>query len=316
MFKFNIDKEANFVYWAQLMCEKWCWFFDAESYNFFKNISKNFSETEQAALNKFKSIIQKENNQFYWIWQRYGNRPILDEPESKIFLETRRVLADKFDELWDQEFPKLIAWQKQLESYDFKRLDLISNKVINFLGGKNIEGAVTIKLLLGVKTPFGASRFDFPDLLILNISNAQESKINSAVGIALHEFFHIINTRNGLVEKLLSSQAKTVENFELKDGYQWKYIFTETILRSIAGHRSNNYLGALLDFTEEERKADSDLSHKKPLGEYGYEFIIRIAASKIFPETKKYLDTHLVIDQKYIECVSKIWLELMKEMSK
>lgn len=322
-FKFLIDKEANFTYWAQLIIGKWCWYFQNKNSEFFKKIAGDFSETERDALNKFKFIIQKEENQFLWLWKKYDGQPIFNEVEAENYQYIRTILSNKFELVWAQEFPKLKNWQIYLESYKFQDLDNVFYKIIKFLGGQNIGKSINIKLMLGGDEPTGATRSDFENLIILNISSVPDNYINRIIGILAHEFAHLINNKNKVLErlsqksffwKIFIKNVFHIKRIKLKNNYRWKYLFMETVLKSIAGHRSNNYLGELLDFSKEEKIKDKDFSHKKLLRECSYEFIIRIAANHIFDETKKYFENNQTVDQKYTNKIGDIWADILNEL--
>lgn len=322
-FKFLIDKEANFTYWAQLIIGRWCWYFQSKNFEFFKKNAGDFSETEQNALNKFKFIVQKEENQFLWLWKRYDGQPILDKVEAENYQYIRTVLNSKFELVWAEELPKLKNWQMYLESYKFQNLDNVFYKIIKFLENQNIKKSINIKLMLGSYEPAGATRSDFENLIILNISSVPNSCANRIIGILMHEFAHLINNKNKVLErfsqksffwKIFIKNIFHIKKIKLKNNYRWKYLFTETVLKSIASHRSNNYLGELLDFSKEERIKDKDLSHKKLLREYSYEFIIRIAASQILDETKKYFENNQTVDQKYMNKIGNIWADILNEL--
>ena len=143
-FKFTIDKEAIFFYWAQLMVGKWSWYFEPENYELFKKNSGEFSDSENEALDKFKSIIQKKENQYLWLWQRYNNQPISNQEEIETFGSVRKILDSKFENVWQGELPKLESWKSRLESHDFAKYHNIFKKIIGFLNSNQIKGQIQV----------------------------------------------------------------------------------------------------------------------------------------------------------------------------
>ncbi len=319
-FKYIIDKEANFAYWAQLMLGKWDWYFEKERIELFKKMSGEFSPEEQSALNQLRLILQKEGNQRLWLWQRYAGSEIEDNIEQETYSSVRKILNQKFELIWGQEFLLLQQWERLLSSFDIKKLEIPIQQAITFLGGSNKVGIFPVKLFIGSEMPTGATQLLVLNLLMLNISHTPENKINRAIGTIIHESLHLVDNRTGLLKDLAKQafvqELKTQYETELKGGYKWKYLFTETILRSIASHRSNTYIGEFLEYDDATKKIDADLSHKKPLIEIGYEFMIRIAASKMLEETKGYLSSGRIIDLAYIKKVAKTWTELLHEQNR
>ncbi|MDP3729854.1 MAG: hypothetical protein Q8R26_03895 [bacterium] len=319
-FKYIIDKEANFAYWAQLMLGKWDWYFEKERVELFKKMSGEFSPEEQNALNQFRLILQKEGNQRLWLWQRYAGSEIENNIEREIYFSIRKILDQKFELIWRQEFLLLQQWERLLSSFDIKELETPIQQAMTFLGGSNKVGIFSVKLFIGSETPTGATQPLVLNLLMLNISHTPANKINKAIGVIIHEFLHLVNNRNGLLKDLMKQafmqELKTQYDTKLKDGYKWKYLFIETILRSIASGRSNTYIGEFLEYDDATKKIDADLSHKKPLIEIGYAFMIRIAASKMLEETKSYLSLGKIIDLAYIKKVVEIWKWLLYEQNR
>ncbi|MCP6720191.1 MAG: hypothetical protein KJI72_02640 [Patescibacteria group bacterium] len=314
-FKFVIDKEANFSYWTQLLVGKWGWYFEENNANIFREEHGPFSDEEQKALEKFKSILQKEKNQYYWLWSRYDGLSFKNPQEQKEYSFIKDVLGKRFNLLWDNELPSLKKWADILKQYNFQKLIQVLQKIAMFLGVNNgIVFPVRVKLLISGDFPTGATRSDFRDLMTLNVSRVSTSQKHRVIGVIVHEFVHIINNRRKLITKFMENTSLPTLIIEPERGYRWKYLVTETILTSIASQRSNTFVGKFLDFSELEKRNDEEgLKHKKPLGAYSYEFFIRVAASRVLPETSRYLDAGKVIDTPYTEHVIKILTKLLKE---
>lgn len=314
LFEFSLDKEANFAYWTQLLLGQWSWYFEKEKSNLFIKESSRFSSEEQDALNKLKEILQKKGNQYRWLWQRYDGHPISNVEEKETYAFIRSSLNRKFESLWDKEVLSLGKWAAELGEYNFQKIIPVFQKIASFLGissGTDLVFHTRAKLLISDDFPTGATRPDFKDLIILNVSRVSVAKINRIVGVAAHEFMHLLNNQFGLITHIVD--GIDLPTIRQKDGYNWKYLITETILTSITSKRSNTYLGMLLDFNEEEVINDKNLSHKLPLNAYSYEFLIRIAAFRILNKTTHYIDTKKTIDISYINYVIKVLAVLFEE---
>jgi hypothetical protein len=313
LFEFLIDKEANFAYWVQLLLGQWSWYFEKENSILFTNEVGLISNTEQEALNKLRIILQQKDNQYQWLWGRYGNLSLTNLQEQKEYSFIRKALDMKFAPFWNKELLHLNDWKNELERYDFHKLDDAFQKISTFLGIKDDKGAVLrarVKLLISSNFPTGATRPDF-NFIILNVSRAPTIEINRVVGVISHEFTHFIKNKSGFLDSLLKSSMLPSE--KLDGEYKWKYLITETILKAISSNRANTYIGSLLDFSESERRQDENLSHRNPLNSYSYEFLIRIAASHILQNTVSYLNNGKIINKDFIKLVIKTLSDLVKE---
>jgi len=313
-FKFIIDKETNFIYWAQLLLGKWSWYFEEKSSKIFREEIGGLSDDEKKALEDLKTTLQKESNQYLWLWKRYDNRCFDNNEEKEIYLLTRNLLNKKFELFWEKELSHLKRWENELDKFNFQKLTLVLNDISIFIGlssNTTSEFHARVKLLISNDFPAGATRPDFEDLIILNVSRASIKDIFRVIGVITHEFVHILNNKNKLITDLI--KVATIPPIKIEGGYKWKYLITEIIFKSIVSHRANTYIGKLLDFSEETKRLDEGLSHKMPLKSYSYEFLIRIAANRILPETTRYIDSKKVIDSKYINCVIKILTDLLSE---
>ncbi|MEK7520878.1 MAG: hypothetical protein AAB560_02250 [Patescibacteria group bacterium] len=312
-FEFIIDKGANFAYWAQLLLGSWSWYFEKENSQLFLEEMGTFSKEEQKALEKLRMILQKKGNQYRWLWQRYGNQPFDNGQDEEVYNLIKSAFDQKFQLLWNKESPSLKQWKTELERYNFEKLLPAFRNIAIFLGlAENLDLThPKIKLLISGNFPTGATRADFKNLIILNVSRVPLIKISRAAGVLIHECAHLLNNEGGFMNKLI--EAADYPNIKVDGGYKWKYLIGETVLKSVSSHRANTYIGKLLDFSDSERKNDEDLSHKLPLREYGYEFLIRIAASRLFPETIAYIEAGKVIDQMHINNAVNILADLLRE---
>ncbi len=201
-----------------------------------------------------------------------------------------------------------------MEEYDFNKLGFVFRSIAAFLGtAGNAECVIPtrVKLLISGNFPSGASRFNFGDLIILNVSRVPVTKKSRVIGALIHEFTHLINNKIGLLPKII----KTINypNINVQEGYKWQYFVTETILKSISSHRANAYVGEFLDFDDETKRRDEDVSYKLPLRKYGYEFLIRVAASRFLSQTINYIETGKIIDAAYVNNAVNILANLLQE---
>ncbi|MBI4993810.1 hypothetical protein HZC33_02540 [Candidatus Wolfebacteria bacterium] len=312
--EFFIDKEANFIYWAQLLIGPWSWYFEKENSILFSNEIGQISNFEQKALDELKNILQNKNNQYKWLWERYNNFPLVNIQKQKEYSFVKETLTKKFNIFWDKEIILLDNWKNELDQYDFNKFNDLFKKLSIFLGikdNKDVVSKIRVKLFISSNFPSGATRPDFNDLMILNVSRVPIMKINRVVGVISHEFAHFINNKSGLIKLLLKSSAFPSE--KLDEGYKWEYLIAETILKSISSSRANTYSGLFLSFSEQEKRQDENLSHQNPLKSYSYEFLIRIAANHILQNTIDYLDNNKMIDKNFIELTIKTLLNLIKE---
>lgn len=313
-FEFIIDKEMNFIYWTQLLIGKWGWYFEEKSSRIFSEEISDLSDEEKKALEDLKTILQKEGNQYLWLWKRYDHYPFENDEEKEIYLLVRNLLNKKFELFWEKELSYLERWKNELDKFNFQKFTSILNDVSVFLGLNNdaiSEFHTRVKLLISNDFPAGATRPDFEDLIILNVSRVPIKDIFRVIGVIIHEFVHFLDNKGKLITDLI--KVAVIPPIKIEGGYKWKYLITETIFKSIVSHRANTYIGKLLDFDEKTKKLDEDLSHKMPLKSYSYEFLIRIAASRILPETTCYINSKKVIDSEYINCIIKILVDLLNE---
>lgn len=313
-FNFIIDKEANFIYWAQLLLGKWSWYFEKDNSKIFSEEVGILSKEEQEGLEKLRLILEKKNNQYRWLWQRYRHDQFDDINENDDYLFIENVLKKKFELLWQKEYPLLAQQKEELQQYDYNKLAPVLENIAVFLGADenviNSTISTDVKLLISGNFPTGAIKNEFGDLIILNVSRVPKEKISRIVGVLIHEATHLIEKRSQIITDILN---EIDINIEVKDGYSYKYLVSETILKSIVSHRANTYMGKFLDFSAEEKIVDEDLSYKLPLREYGYGFLIRLAANRLLPETTSYIEAGKKLDRPYINKVINILNDLLQE---
>src|SRR3989339_1861599 len=99
LYNFKINKEICFIYWVQSSIE-WNWYFCQKEYDKWVQITGNFNDEEKNVLESFKKILQKENNGYTWLWNRYVGNKIYDKDENKKWQYLRKILENKFEILW------------------------------------------------------------------------------------------------------------------------------------------------------------------------------------------------------------------------
>ncbi len=98
-YNFQINKNLNFAYWVQSIIE-WNWYFNKKEYDYFNSITEDFNTAEEKILSSLKLILQKRENAYKWIWNRYSEKPISDKKESDIWEKSKNILNDKFELIW------------------------------------------------------------------------------------------------------------------------------------------------------------------------------------------------------------------------
>ena len=134
--------------------------------------------------------MRKKNNQYRWLWQRYRHDLLDDINEKDDYFFIGNVLKQKFELLWQKEYPLLAKQQAELQRYDYDKLLPVLDKIAVFLGvDKNIINSTIsadIKLLISGNFPSGAIKNEFGDLIILNVSRVPKEKISRIVCVLIH----------------------------------------------------------------------------------------------------------------------------------
>lgn len=323
MIKYNfiVDKETCFVYWVQSLI-KWGWYFDKKEFDYYRGLAKPLTNNEKKSLELLKSILQKNGNQFLWLWNRYAEKKIENPEEYRIWKVIRLNLSDKFEAVWAKEKKNLQCWQKILNKYSFRFLAAPYKKIYNFFKAKTPKNKQTINVKLcfhwDKKFPAAHVQRNFKNLIILNISNTKQIEIKRIINILAHETIHKIEYASPLSPILLKNSYKKIikpKRIEI-EGIKWKHLLTETIITSMASLRFNSYIDRILIDNPERGKPDKikELNFRRiRRNRKNYSFLIKIAASRIEELTTGYLDKNKIIDQNYCDAIASAWLALIKK---
>lgn len=316
-YKFIINKEICFAYWAQLLIQ-WGWYFEKRGHEFYKKYSEPFSLQEESALKMLKTILEKENNYFLWLWKQYTGKPIENVDELDRWNKIKKSLLPKFEAVWKDELPLLERWQKKLENYSFQPLESAINLVACFFDAPSIsdeEIIVKLSFCHDTETPTAHVKREFPSVMILNISRVDFSNLNKTISTILHETIHLLmEYKSSRAESLLHNSYSTIIvplAIQLKN-YKWKHLFVESVISSIASSRLNSYFGRIIEKDEKAIASDvvGDFNLEKQKTNYG--FLIRVIAERIEPLTTSYLMANKVIDRTYADLVVNEWATLLK----
>lgn len=321
MIKYNfiVDKETCFAYWAQSLIQ-WGWYFEKKEADYYRNLSEPFTDKEKESLELLKSILQKDENQFLWLWNRYVGKKIDNPEEFKDWETIRLTLSNKFEIIWPKEKQGLQRWQKILNKYSFQFLSAPYKKIYKFFKVSTPKNKQIIDVRLcfywGKEFPTAHVQRNFKDLILLNISNTKPGKIERerVIGILAHETIHKIEYASSLSPVLLKNSYKRIikpKHIGIK-GIKWKHLLTETVIASIASLRFNTYIGRILVGDSKRQESDKivEFDFKKNREKYG--FLIRVVASRIEELTAKYLNNNKTIDQNYCDAIASAWLTPME----
>ena len=320
LFRFEIDKETCFVYFVQSLI-KWGWYFEEKNKDYFLKITGTLTSEEEKALTKLGKILQKEDNYFFWLWDRYNGAEIKDEKEKEEWKEIKKKLEPRFEQFWSAEKEKLKKWQNSLEKYPFDKfrgeLEKISQ---SFFEIEYSFEEVIVKLIFnGEKDfPMGHVKNEFENLMLLGLSSLDFNEENKkrTINTLFHELIHKIAQKsenfysiiNGSCEKIIAPS-----NIKLERDHKWKYLMEEALLKTIASRRFNNYLGRKLTkdelLIESDKVKTIDLENNK--SNYGY--LIRIIAGKVENKVAEYIENDKPFDEKISNYIAREWVSLLKE---
>lgn len=310
-FKFTIDKETCFVYWAQSLIKWSSWYFEKENYEFYRSLGGKLTAEENTALLNLLPIL--EEGGFDWLWKAYSGVPI----EDKGWFDVKSALDKKFNIAWREELPRLKKWVAILEAYDFEKFESQFDKVFKFFNVSTLQKSFEVKLLLSAspKFPTAHVKDGFEKNILLNISRLDYSDLNRAIGALLHETLHKIQYKSDskmLLREAYDSFIRPLE-FDVKN-YTWKYLLVESTLKSICSTRSNTYFGKILwsKVLPEDVIRDSDLPNNKT----NFEYLARVVAARIEPVIEDYLDNSKPLDKFFAQKIAEEWIKIFKTFAK
>ena len=334
-YSFQINKDVCFLFWAQSLIN-WRWTFDKLEYKYYFSFFYLWTSEELNSLNELKNILYGKDIQFLLLIERQKvDKDILDS-----WLKIKNTLAEKFNAVWKEEFPKLQNLQKDIQTHPFNSSDDLSikmPKVANFLNVdlKNFS-SITVQLVLhnSKNSVSGHTHKLFPDLIILRASNLEHQYLDEVINVLFHETIHIIKNKSLRADILLRNAyfkirfklfLKKITNLfylliksikrlaikEIKEGIKkamkfpsWSYLFSEAVITSIAAGSGtiNTY------FRPNTQQKIEKFDYLKNW--HNYTAQNRAVALRLVPLTTKYLDNNKTIDQNYCNEVIKIWLEI------
>lgn len=324
-YDFQLDKNVCFAYWAQSLIQ-WVWYFDSKERDYYAVLYGSLTDAEQNALQELKTFLQQKHTGFLWLWQRYSGAPLQEAEEIALWKRIYDALGAKFEIVWRNEAPKLAAWQKTLQEYSFSDVEKVLAKVERFFAvDALVPTKVTVKLLFHYdqKFPGGHTKKEFPNLILLNVSNVDIRHLNLVISVLAHEAIHPIVNRSPLAEELQRQAYLKIAkrwDFEYKASFErpsWRHLFFEAVITSIAAPRNDkSYLNQLLfsrpALSDEERPAR--FIHQRNATNVWRQ--IQAVAEELAPLTQKYLDNELRIDQGYCDAVAAAWLNLTKHQGR
>lgn len=314
-YKFEIDKDACFVYFVQSLF-KWSWYFDVKEVNYYlTEIKEQPTEKERKAIEKLKKILQKETNGYLWLWDRYSGKEIVNEEEAAQWQFVQEVFRDKFEALWQKESLKLAAWKNILQNYQFEKLNHeIFSKTACFFGvDVNLFKTVTVKLFFyhNPERPDGHVKKEYDNLIILNISNVSQNNIQEVISTLAHETIHLFDYASEKSELLKNSYIEIIKPLKLEQkNPSWHHLFRESVIAGIAGSLfSGNYLNQKLFSQPRGGKEEYKLfDYQRNKENYGGQ--IKAVASCSAEITAEYLNAGREMDEKYCNEVAITWLNL------
>ena len=343
-YKFKIDKEACFAYWAQSLI-KWVWYFNKKEAQYYLDISGSLTHDEQIVLQKLKKILKKEDTGFLWLWERYVGGKIANSNDHLEWENINKILKNKFEKIWQKESLKLLNWQKILQTSSYDKLNEIFLKVNDFFD-VNIKTnkTITVKLFFyyNKNSHAGHAKKEFNDLIIINLSNLDTEHFDKVINTLAHETIHLIEYASPISDILLKNSyfkilkpqlfknslfnlftnffnlismilTKRFNLLFVKEGPKWRHLFIESIISSMAGNLvSNSYINQKLlnqkNISKENYTIEFDFKKNKTK----YNTQIKIIASQLVNITTEYLDNNKKIDKEYCDKVALIWLNLIK----
>ncbi len=308
-YNFQINKEACFVYWLQIVT-KWIWYYSEKKVNYFNSITGEFNEEEKKAQERFKELLQRKDSGYVWLWDRYTQKPFESEEGRKEWEEIKKVFERKFEILWENEHPKLLKWQKTLQEHDVSELNKNLEKVKTFYGVE-FDEEITIQLNVHFNkyVPGGQAKKEYKNFISLNLSNMiiSEKQKDVAIDVAFHEIVHLIeNIARTTKEKDLvyNSYLKIIKPTGIKQkSPAWRYLLNESIISSIAGYGFSYFWSK----KHPPKKAEDKKEVQKKREDVHEQ--IKTVSQKLVNLTGEYLKNGREIDSAYTDQVAKLWVE-------
>lgn len=300
LYNFEINKEACFFYWIQSSIE-WNWYFNQKEYDKWIQITGIFTDKEKKILKYFKDILQKENNGYTWLWDRYVGNKTDNNDEIKKIDELKKILENKFNILWKSEYPKLLQWKKKLEKYDLDDFNDDFKKIHRFFGVKDNRQKITVSLCFGWGRKSGGNvKREFPNNILLTLSNSDMTEMNQVLKTLFHENIHLIeysSNKNILFKK---SYEKIIIPLKIsKQSQSWRHLIIESIISSIVGI-DVGYLDRKIGIKDTSKKIKVT-REKNKIKNYGDK--IKNISKKISKLTERYIRERKTIDKDYSDFV-------------
>lgn len=317
-FNFEVNKEVSFVYWLQTLVE-WSPSFQRGANEYYLRKLGALSPEEAEALSLMKNFLKRKDLGYLWLWDLYVGKKSGSAEDLEIWNKIKNIFSTKFNPIWDDEQNKLIEWKKILEDYEPENMGVEMDKIGSFFDVEPGARTYNIQLVMHWNNalPSGHTHRNYKDNIILPISSVEHEEIGRVWGVILHEAIHHFGYESAVFEsRLIGAYKKYIGPTRLMvPGQSWKSLLSETVISSIAGKRFNNYLGEKLAISSKEKNdLKSDLAE---LDDFIFSqnsknsgFLIRKAASLIYPETKTYLDSGMVMDLAYAKKVANVWLKM------
>jgi hypothetical protein len=324
-YEFKIDEEACFAYWAQSLVQ-WIWLSENRVKKYYEDHYGLLTKEEDCALKNLKNLLQQKDAGFLWLWKRYADLEIKNQEEHSLWLRVQEVLRERFERIWEDEYDKLEAWQKEFNDYSFKKIDNIFIDIAHFFDfdvAKNEK--VTVKLLLNhnKNTLAGHAKKEFSDFILLSLSSLDKKYFNMALCVLIHETTHLLEYTSSLSETLLKESYENILKPVLAtlppthNGPAWHSLFREAMISSMADSSAtiNAYVNQKL--FRQQGEVPKNVKDLLMLFEYQkehkrYRARVKTAAAQLAPLTKKYLDNHQKMDSAYSDAVARAWLAVQK----
>ena len=302
---FRSNRGGCFAYWAQSSV-RWNWYFNQKEVDKWKEITGEFNSEEEKALDNLKKILQKEENAYLWLWNRYENNLVEDKEEQEDWEEIKSILEDKFEKIWQREKPKLEAWLNQFEQLDLKDKEDDLKKIFNFFGVTDYKEEIKVKLLLGFgKQAGGATKKEFSNSLILLLSEVDLTDKEVILNVLLHESLHLLEYSSTKDLLFRQSFKKILAPLKIKQSQpSWRHLIVESIISSIVG-REVGYLDK-----RDLKEVNNVLISKKENRSQFYNQKILLMAQRVEPITEEYLKDNKEMDSVYTDQV----LEILKKL--
>ncbi|MCK4387004.1 MAG: hypothetical protein KAV41_02905 [Candidatus Pacebacteria bacterium] len=310
LYKFEIDKDTCFAYWAQSLIQ-WNWYFNQKERDKWTCFVGELNKKENDALNFLKEVLEKEDNAYLWLWGRYSGKSLENLEEKEKWEKIKKHLRCKFEIIWQSEYPKLLIWKNKLEDYNFQNLKKDFEKINNFFGVKN-GNEITVKLLFGFgKKAGGNAKKEFPNLLLLTLSGVDILDINSVIKILLHENIHLIEHNSDKDILFKKSYQNILAPTKMKQSKpSWRHLIIETAVSSIVG-REVGYLDAKIGLENlSQNKMPIDDKSKSRVWQYDQK--IKTVSAKLSQLTVEYLKNNKEMDENYSNQVARLWKEEIK----